>query len=82
VLLASRGGARLLLRARGENEEAEQKLTRQFELQTLEGGAETVAEGAQTRSTSHDDVSAHHGRRMRSSSNAGATAEAERRKAC
>jgi hypothetical protein len=55
-------------RARRKEAGAVEELVRIFELPSLEKHAGTVAEQAQTRSTTHDDVSAGGGRGMRRSS--------------
>ena len=61
-------GSRLQVRARSEETEAEEEFAWVFELPSLDKGAGTVAEKAQTRRTRHDDVSTRRRRRMRSSS--------------
>lgn len=60
--------SRLQALARSKEAGAAEELRRIFELPSLGKGAGTVAERAQTRRTRHGDVSAGHGRSMRSSS--------------
>jgi len=60
--------SRLQVLARSKEAGAEEELAWIFELPSLDKGAGTVAEKAQTRRTRHDDVSTRRRRRMRSSS--------------
>ncbi len=81
MLLGEPKKSRLLLQARRQKADAEQKLTRLFEWLSLEDGVGTVAGRAQTRRTSLNDVSITHGRRQRSSNSAATTAALEGRNA-
>jgi len=70
-----------LLCARRQKAQAEQVLVQIFSLLSLKHGMGTVAERAQTHSTSLDDVSITHERRQRSSISAATTAALEGRNA-